>query len=200
MSEYIYTKSLKDIEKFYSLLTELIAINFKITIENTSNLKIVFDNVLSEEQENTLNNFVNNYENVELKRIFRSEILNIYNTNVSSLEYVSIADNVLLIDEINHHIHYYIVYIIPDFKPINQINYNNAAYYKIKLYNKCDNLVIYESGELSVSQEEIYKLCEINSQNVCDMTMEVQLKVSDVNYVCNIKLIKIVYYKHYHLI
>ena len=70
---------------------------------------------------------------------------------------------------------------------------NNSGTYQIKIYDILNNKVIKESELLNNEHFEIIPLNNLENVPTNDTFIEIQIKVSDVKNICNIKAISFVY-------
>ena len=171
LHEYIAIE-IPDLPPFYILSEEQITFVFEYELSN----------VLNEILTTTVENYSPPQSYTKINKI---DSLNISNSKINSLNYTSCAT--YLYTNVNA-LNFGLINIIS-----NMSYSNNSGTYQIKIYDILNNKVIKESELLNNEHFEIIPLNNLENVPTNDTFIEIQIKVSDVKNICNIKAISFVY-------
>lgn len=176
--------------KFLDKLHEYIAIEIPdlppFYILSAEQITFVFEYELSNVLNKILTTTVENYSPPQsYTKINKIDSLNISNSKINSLNYTSCAT--YLYTNVNV-LNFGLINIIS-----NMSYSNNSGTYQIKIYDILNNKVIKESELLNNEHFEIIPLNNLVNVPTNDTFIEIQIKVSDVKNMCNIKAISFVY-------
>lgn len=136
-----------------------------------------FDNELSIVQKEQLDDAIKNYiPPTSYIKTTNIQSVNITVDKVNSLDYISVAT---------------IIYNPSNLNSISIVSNINSSLetYKIRIYDCTNNKILSESPSLSNNLYELTKMIDLQNIPINDTFIEVQIKVSNINFYVNIKAI-----------
>lgn len=185
---YIYTYDIGNI-KFMDFLHEYLLDFFPQTSylfhinSNQTQIEIVFENELSNNEQTILNNAILSYEPPQNKYNISKSVNAMLNTSISTTTYSLISTEFLTYKSDENIGYVNIIAMV-----------NGLGSYKIRLYDTINNNLICQTNSLNNNTLQLIRIDEIDNLPDNDTILEIQCHVSDSKSTCIIKSVQIVYY------
>jgi hypothetical protein len=196
---YKYTiPNLKFLNLFHKSLENIKGLpnNFNLLLDDQ--LSIIFNENLTSEQINILDNFIQNYVSPQCyKQILSSNSLNILNSKINSTVYTTIGSDLWLIDPDNDNDTDlgYVKFVSNLIGPLDTNSINNVTY-SIRLYDALNNNVLFEASNITNTNIEIFTIEFLDKLPSIDTILQLQGKVSNSDYSLFVSTAHFVYYKN----
>ena len=194
---YKYTiHNLKYLDQLHTYIENIQGLPTNFNLYSEEEISIIFSEELSRDQINILTTNINNYSPPQHYKIIDSnEPLNIIQNTINSSVYTIIATCVWLSSTKNDDINLENVIIVSNLVgPQDQIVVPNV-YYMIRLYDAINNKVMFESNKLLNYDLRFIKFKNIQNIPLKDSLIQLQVKVSEINYLVNVSAAHFTYYQ-----
>lgn len=187
MNEYEYTiENVKFLDKLHSYIQDIFpTYNFHIDIHEK--IKIIFTNELSQNEITLLETSIANYNPPQYTHVIsKNENVNITNNKTNNTIYSTISTYLYSSSDD----------FIDKMKVISYMNTStNNSYYKIRIYDITNDIVITESNELNNTNLEIIEFSDLEYNSTQDTILQIQIKVSNTNTFAYVQNINFTYSK-----
>jgi hypothetical protein len=198
---YIYKYTIPDLKflnLFHKSLENIQGLPNEFNLHLEDQVSIIFNEDLTSEQINILDNFVQNYVPPQYyKQIIYSTGLNILNQKINSTVYTTIGSDLWLIDPDNDNDTDlgYVKFVSNLIGPLDTNSINNVTY-SIRLYDAINNNVLFEQTNITNTNMQIFTAEFLENLPDVDTILQLQGKVSNNDYSLYITTAHFVYYKN----